>query len=236
MTTGSVAHADDLPIGCEYEEDYPIHLEKRLFDEVGRGEVENAVATARRFFDWLAGNGSGSLDEIRIKILEFVLWAERIAYERGGMTYRLHCRQDYLSTVMGTDQLEELRQWFLDKIMEACQNIVGKREEKSNNIIRTAQRYINENYMRDISLDDVSRTVNISPYYFSKIFKEETGEGFVEYLTNLRIEKAKELLSTTEYSMREICKMCGYSDPNYFSRSFKKNAGVTPSDYKAGRG
>jgi two-component system response regulator YesN len=236
MTTGSVAHADDLPIGCEYEGDYPVHLEKRLFEEAERGEVDNAVATARCFFDWLAENGSGNLDEIRIKILEFVLQVERIAYERGGMTYRFHCRQDYLPAVTGTDNLEVLKQWFLDKILESCQNIVGKREEKSNSIIETAQRYIKENYMRDISLDDVSRTVNISPYYFSKIFKEGTGEGFVEYLTNIRIEKAKELLSTTEYSMREICCMCGYSDPNYFSRSFKKNAGVTPSDYKAGRG
>jgi two-component system response regulator YesN len=93
--------------------------------------------------------------------------------------------------------------------------------------------YILENYKRDISLDDVSRNVNVSPYYFSKIFKEATGEGFVKYLTAIRIEKAKELLSSTEYSMREICSMCGYSDPNYFSRSFKKNAGITPSDYKA---
>jgi two-component system response regulator YesN len=236
MTTGSVAHADDLPIGCEYEGDYPVHLEKRLFEEAERGEVDNAVATARCFFDWLAENGSGNLDEIRIKILEFVLQVERIAYERGGMTYRFHCRQDYLPAVTGTDNLEVLKQWFLDKILESCQNIVGKREEKSNSIIETAKRYIQENYMRDISLDDVSRIVNISPYYFSKIFKEGTGEGFVEYLTNIRIEKAKELLSTTEYSMREICGMCGYSDPNYFSRSFKKNVGATPSDYKAGRG
>jgi two-component system response regulator YesN len=132
--------------------------------------------------------------------------------------------------------MEELREWFLDKILEACHNIKGKREEKSNTVIETAQAYIQENYARDISLDDVSKAVNISPYYFSKIFKEGTGEGFVEYLTNIRIEKAKELLSTTEYSMREICSMCGYSDPNYFSRSFKKKIGVTPTEYKVGRG
>ena len=85
-------------------------------------------------------------------------------------------------------------------------------------------------------LDDVSRAVNISPYYFSKIFKENTGENFIEYLTNIRIDKAKELLGTTEYSMKEICSMVGYSDPNYFSRSFKKNVGVTPTEYKEGRG
>jgi two-component system response regulator YesN len=236
MTTGSVAHADDLPIGCEYEEDYPIHLENRLFEEIEKGEVDHAMATARSFFKWLAEKSTGSIEDIRIKLLEFVLWAERLAYARGGMTYRFRSRQDYLSKLMGTEDLDELRDWFLNKIMEACQNILGKREEKSNSIIETAQAYIRENYAKDISLDDVSKAVNISPYYFSKIFKEGTGEGFVEYLTNIRIEKAKELLCTTEYSMREICSMCGYSDPNYFSRSFKKKIGVTPTEYKVGRG
>ena len=92
--------------------------------------------------------------------------------------------------------------------------------------------YIFSNYKNDISLDDVSREVDISPYYFSKIFKKETGENFIEYLTNIRIEKAKELLENTDMSMKEICIEVGYSNPNYFSRSFKKNVGVTPTEYK----
>ncbi|MGN0376660.1 MAG: response regulator [Suilimivivens sp.] len=232
MTTGSVAHADDLPIGCDYAEDYPIHLEKRLFEEVEKGEVKPALATARSFFDWMVENNPDSLMEIRVKILEFTLWAEHIAYEKGGMTYQFRSRQNYLPAIMGTEDLNELWEWFMEKIMDACQNIQGKREEKSKSIIEMSKEYIKNNFNRDISLDEVSRVANISPYYFSKIFKEGTGKNFIEYLTNIRIEKAKELLSTTEYSMREICTMCGYSDPNYFSRSFKKNVGVTPTEYK----
>ncbi len=232
MTTGSVAHADDLPIGCDYEDDYPIHLEKQLFDEVEKGETNQALATARSFFDWMADNGKESLMEIRLKALEFALWTEHIAYDKGGMTYQFHSRQDYLPTLMNTDDLEIIRKWFLEKIMDACQNIQSKREEKSNSIIEMSRTYIKNNFNKDISLDDVSRAANISPYYFSKIFKEGTGENFIEYLTNIRIDKAKELLSTTELSMKEICSMCGYSDPNYFSRSFKKNVGVTPTEYK----
>jgi two-component system, response regulator YesN len=86
-----------------------------------------------------------------------------------------------------------------------------------------------------LSLDDVSREVNVSPYYFSKLFKEETGENFIEYLTAIRMEKAKELLSQTGKSMKEICSEVGYTDPNYFSRSFKKNVGVTPTEFKEGK-
>lgn len=235
ITTGSVAHVDDLPIGCDYAGDYPIDLEKKLFEEIEKGEVNNAAATARMFFDWMAENNPDSLMEIRTKVLEFALWAEHLAYEKGGMTYQFNSRQDYLPAIMGTQDLGQLKEWFVTKIIAACQNILSKRGEKSNSVIETAKKYIKNNYSRDISLEDVSRAVNISPYYFSKIFKEDTGENFIEYLTNIRIEKAKELLETTDYSMKEICAEIGYSDPNYFSRSFKKNVGVTPTEYKEGR-
>lgn len=232
MTTGSVAHADDLPIGCDYAEDYPIHLEKKLFDELEKGEIDNVYSTSKKFFHWMTESNAKNIMSIRLKTLEFALYAEHIAYRKGGMTYHFTSRQEYLPTIMNMDDLDSLREWFLEKIMGACQNIVGKREEKSNSIIEMAEEYIKDNFHKDVSLDEVSKTVNISPYYFSKIFKEGTGKNFIEYLTNIRMERAKELLSTTEHSMKEICAMCGYSDPNYFSRSFKKNVGVTPTEFK----
>lgn len=235
MTTGSVAHVDDLPIGCQYEADYPIHLEKRLFAEVKNGETDHAIATAETYFDLVAANYADDLMNMRLKVLEFALFAEHLAYESGGMTYEFRAREDYLPAIMAISDLDTLKKWFGDKIGTATHNVSCKATEKSMSVVETAKEYIQNNYSKDISLDDVSRTVNISPYYFSKIFKEETGEGFVEYLTGIRIEKAKELLNTTEYSIKEICSMVGYADPNYFSRSFKKNVGVTPTEYKDGK-
>lgn len=231
-TTGSVAHADDLPIRCEYEESYPINLEKELFMRVENGEVNRAMGAAGDFFHWMVDKHPDGVMDIRLKALEFVLWAEHLAYENGGMVYEFSARKDYLPAVMNMGDMQELEHWFVMKIGEASQNVLGKGAEKSSSVIGTAKEYIQANYSKDISLDDVSRRVNISPYYFSKIFKEDTGEGFVEYLTRIRMEKAKELLTTTEYSMKEICSMVGYADPNYFSRSFKKNVGVTPTEYK----
>ena len=78
----------------------------------------------------------------------------------------------------------------------------------------------------------MSRELDISPYYFSKLFKEETGSNFVEYLTGLRMDQAKEMLKDENLSMKEICAAIGYSDPNYFSRIFKKNVGLTPTEYR----
>lgn len=235
MTTGSVAHVDDLPLGCSYAGDYPIHLEKKLFSEVEKGELNNAIATANEFFGWMIDTNPDSLMEIRLKILEFILWAEHMAYEKGGMTYQFNTRSDYLPEIMGMTEPSQMKNWFVSKISDACQNILSKRTEKSDSIIEMARDYIKLNFSRDLSLDEVSRAVNISPYYFSKIFKDGTGENFIEYVTNIRIDKAKELLGNPEYSMKEICSMIGYSDPNYFSRSFKKNVGVTPTEYREGR-
>ena len=92
--------------------------------------------------------------------------------------------------------------------------------------------YIQGNYQKDISLEDVSREVDISPYYFSKIFKDSTGENFIEYLTRLRMDKAKQMLRNTSLSIKEIGMTVGYMDPNYFSRIFKKQTEMTPREYR----
>ncbi len=234
-TTGSVAHGDDLSIRCDYADDYPVDTEKRLFSQIEKGDYHSAVSTATIFFSWMEENYPDSLMDIRLKVLEFVLWAEHLAYDKGGMTYRFKVRQDYLPDLLKMQQPEEVKGWFLEKITDACRNILGKRTEKSTNMIEIAQQYIRSNYARDLSLDEVSRQLNISSYYFSKVFKEGTGENFVEYLNKVRIESAKKLLLESDYSIKSICAMIGYADPNYFSRSFKKYVGTTPTEFKEGK-
>lgn len=234
-TTGRVAHVEDLSIGCDYEKDYPVELEKNLFEAVSSGDMANCNKFAREFFDWMTGKYDAYQNDIKIKVLEFVLRAEQLAYESGGMTYRFRSRSKYLPVILNVNGNEELYTWFADKIVEACRNVKVKREELSSSVIDKAKAYMDRQYHKDISLDEVSKEANISPYYFSKLFKEETGKNFIEYLTNLRMNKAKELLCETDMSMKEICCNIGYSDPNYFSRIFKKNVGQTPTEFKEGR-
>lgn len=232
LATDSVVHVDDLPMQLEYESNYPKELEKKLFDEIREGNTSSVITDCSKFFDWMVQNKDTSMMDVKLKVLEFVLWAEKIAYKSGGMKYTFDSRTSYLPEVVNAVDYETLRNWFIVKMSTACRNVTEKKAEKSTKVIDTAKSYIQKNYNRDISLDDVSREVNISPYYFSKLFKDDTGEGFVEYLTNIRIEKAKELITDTEYSMKEICQMVGYTDPNYFSRAFKKKVGVTPTEFK----
>lgn len=235
VTSGSVAAADDLPIGCEYESDYPAKTEKDLFDAVEKGDTQMALNQTSSFFDWMMANHAEHVMDIKLKVLEFVLWAEHLAYLQGGKTYHFLSRGDYLPELLSMDTMEELKKWFMDKVNDACHNVNVCKDNQSNTAVEKAKSYIDSHYSnKDLSLDEVSREVDISPYYFSKLFKEETGENFIEYLTNIRLNKAKALLNDSNYSMKQICMEIGYADPNYFSRTFKKNFGVTPTEYKEG--
>ncbi|MNJ47324.1 HTH-type transcriptional regulator YesS [compost metagenome] len=81
-------------------------------------------------------------------------------------------------------------------------------------------------------MEQSAEYVNLSPYYFSKLFKMHTGENFIDYVTRLRIDEAKKLIVERRLSLKEICFEVGYKDPNYFSRVFKKMTGITPSEYR----
>lgn len=105
-------------------------------------------------------------------------------------------------------------------------------DSENSKVMQTALAYIHENYNKNIQLEDVAEQVYLSSAYFGILFKKETGENFSSYLTNLRMEKAKELLKQIDQNISEIAYQVGYANKRYFSRIFKKNVGVTPQEFR----
>jgi two-component system response regulator YesN len=227
-----VVHVGDMPIRGEYEGEYPEDNEQLIFQMIIKGDIEGAVEQAAVFFDWMVDNYSEYMDSVRLKVLELVMRAEKDAFWNGGLNYNFLYRNDYLSDMQNSTSYEEIKNWWLNKIADIAKHMANRKKNQSESIVTKAVGFLNENYRKDISLDDVSREVNINPYYFSKRFKEETGVNFIDYLTNIRIGKAKELLEDPMLSIKEICNLSGYSDPNYFSRIFKKVENITPSEFR----
>lgn len=125
---------------------------------------------------------------------------------------------------------------------DLVRRMIQLREQASgrrySEIIEQARDYIGQNYMsEDISLNQVAASVNISPSYFSSLFSQEVGSTFVEYLTGVRMEKAKELLMCSDKRTSDIGYEVGYKDSHYFSYIFKKTQGCSPKEFRSrGRG
>ena len=227
-----VVHITDIPAIANYDGEYPLKLENQYFQRGAKADKEGAAACANEFFDWMLEHDGNVRANIEVKVLELIIRLEMMAFEEGSVRYGFRYRENYLEEIQGAADMAALRCWFVRKTREVCDNISTSRERESENVVFRVKSYINDNYAQDISLDDVSRLVDISPYYFSKLFKQEVGENFIEYLTRTRITHAMRLLEDSRYSIKEVCLMCGYSDPNYFSRIFKKYEGMTPSEYR----
>lgn len=102
----------------------------------------------------------------------------------------------------------------------------------SHEVIRKAKLYINVHLNEEISVYSIAEMLYLTPTYFSKLFKNITGEGCNSYIIRKRIEKAKSLLNTTSMKTREIASLVGYKDTNYFSLAFKKQTGMSPTEYR----
>lgn len=131
---------------------------------------------------------------------------------------------------------QQMFQYMKELFTEAMKFRDSLSHDKYSSLLEEAQKYVQQNYFsNEISLNMVASHVGISPSYFSTIFRQETGSTFTEYLTEIRMEKAKELLRCTSKKTSEIAYDIGYKDAHYFSYIFKKTQGLTPKEYRGDR-
>lgn len=123
------------------------------------------------------------------------------------------------------NELENKLPTVLKDFIESCMSWDDK-------YVTVAKGYIKDGYSSAITLEDVAQIVHLNPVYFSTLFKSKTGTTFTNYLQEVRIEASKNFFKTTRHSVKEVCKMVGYSDVQYFTKLFKKEIGVTPSSFR----
>ena len=151
-------------------------------------------------------------------------------------------KREYKSQSLGLDYyleyneiinytVEEQESWAWRRFSNLLRTLKIEKVDRKTSIVNVAIGHINKHFTEEVTLNDIATYVNLSPQHFSKIFKEATGFGYVEWVNNLRITKARELINTTDKTIKEICFIVGYNDPNYFSRIFKKYVGISPTDY-----
>ena len=130
---------------------------------------------------------------------------------------------------------------LLPAMQQACQRLLervaGARNPGQRRAIRKAIEWIHARYENpELSVQEVTEVTAITSTYFSRLFKEETGTTFIQYLTDLRMNRAKELLALPDVKVGEIAEQVGYTNYYHFAKTFKKQIGVTPTDYRKVRG
>lgn len=127
-----------------------------------------------------------------------------------------------------------LQQWLSQHCLWLHESIRQARDSSTQSLIRKAKEYVHNHYQDEgLSLDDICETLGISNSYFSSVFKKDTGNSFIGYLTEYRMEKAARMLVETTEKSYMIAKSVGYTDANYFSYVFKRQYGVSPSKYRS---
>jgi YesN/AraC family two-component response regulator len=119
-------------------------------------------------------------------------------------------------------------------IKEQMVNLIDLKDSRNriNNEIASACKYISDNIHRKINMEEVAQYLHLNSSYFSRLFKKEVGETFVKYVVNMKMNRAKELLDQTNYSILEISELLGYDNQSYFNKTFKGSEGISPNEYR----
>ncbi|WBW98227.1 response regulator [Oceanirhabdus sp. W0125-5] len=225
-----VTHFEDVAITTEKVDDYPKVKESILINKTLMGDKEGALRAFEDLFLYFTVNFSDDIDKIKSYLIEILILMKRnIPYDIFQKDLYEH---KYLRKLLKITNLDVLKMTFSDHLKSIIKGINEEREEELHGIIAKVLDYMERNYNKNISLNDLAEEFNMSYHYFSKFFKESTGKKFVDYLTEIRIEKSKELLKQGNLSVKEVCYEIGYRDPNYFSKAFRKATGVTPTEFR----
>ncbi len=222
-----IAHINDIMALTDNIIEYPREQENRLIEMIMNIDEKGAFDAFNKIYVWVIENYKDSHKEGKWKLMELMMSIDKAITNFG-------ISDENKTNLLSMNSIEEylaLENWCRQRIVYVIKSISELQKKKINKVIVNAKLFIQENFSNDITLEEVSKLVSVSPHYFSRLFKEETSENFIEYLTKVRIDKAKELMKTSNLSIKEVCFKIGYADPNYFSHIFKKVEKLTPSEY-----
>jgi two-component system, response regulator YesN len=227
----------------QIKNDSKLGVDKTELLKLDKSAVENFVRYGVRedfvkFFDgYIEHVGETALKSYALKnyiFVDVVLAATKLVNELDGEIEDVIPELNSIETILANiNTIEQLKEQSY-KILSSALAFRDSRANYYTGIIQQAKEFIENHYMEsNLSLLNVASQVNLSHSHFSMIFSQETSQTFKDYLTEVRIKKAKELLRSTTLRAADISYQVGYNDPHYFSSTFKKNTGFSPTEFRS---
>ncbi|MDD3705181.1 MAG: response regulator [Clostridiaceae bacterium] len=227
----AVMHYEDITPSNNIPDTYPVQKEAIFASRMLTGDLQGALEVFKEIYLWLMSNFCEDIDKIKSKLIDLLFIVEKaLPYKISSLS---KSKQTHILSILKANSKELLESQFINIISQLSDEIQAQVRSEIDGIIPKVLKYLNTNYSKEITLADAAKSVNLSYHYFSKIFKDEVGKNFSDYLTELRIEKSMRFLKDQRISIKEVCYKIGYNDPNYYCKIFKKTTGMTPTEYRA---
>ena len=210
--------------------------ENELIAAIKFGNKEDILECIHQIFDKMEELKLHTIEH-QLNILSFIHMIVKLLNDTGIDTLKIFDNTvDLNDLIISLQDSNDFKRWLLQVCNKISDHIGTDRENVTQSIINSAKLLIEKFYSDPLlSVEVLCQHLHITPTYFSTIFKKETGQSYVSYLTRLRMEKAKEFIELSDEKTYVIARKVGYEDPNYFSYVFKKQFGVSPSRYRGKR-
>ncbi|TBL78980.1 helix-turn-helix domain-containing protein [Paenibacillus thalictri] len=206
--------------------------EERLIGYVKTGDAARAKEVVGELMEaWLVNKHRLHYTHIQFEFFK-VITGVLSTLQQSSVDMARFIRSDPYREVMKLESMDQLAAWS-DGFLQSAADCIGEEmNRKDNQHVSKVIGILEREHGSDLSLPLVSEMLNLNPAYVSRLFKQYTGKSFTEYLTEVRIEKSKELLQQTELKVNEVGSKVGYHNTYYFIKVFKEHAGMTPGEYK----
>ncbi len=237
LGNSSIIQYSDLNSFFKYE-DYSLleRYKKQLLEGVKAGNEDIVKASSDSISNYISANtisidylknfyysALSSINNIRISVLAA---NSDKKHEEGKDIASL------IKLIEKSDNTEELNSLLQQVALKIAKKVNSFNNKSIRVTLKKAIDYINEHYAEPVTLNEVAEHTFVTTFYISRMFKKELGISFIDYLNEIRIEKAKVLLKDVRYKSYEVASIVGIPDPHYFSRLFKKHSGISPSEYR----
>ncbi|MCM8711896.1 response regulator [Clostridium sp. SYSU_GA19001] len=196
------------------------------------GNERKVLELINEFFNTLENISPLTLVTIKYNCLTVFRSIRNMLKDHYDILKKYSFTNDYEAILNNNFDYNKIKSSSIQMLSRLTSMFKDKNVYPSEELIENIKKYIKKNYSNDINLEKISSLFFLNPSYLSFLFKEKTGENLIDFVNKVRIEKAKELLKTTDYKIYKIAKMLGFDNDKYFFRVFKKLSGYTPEKYR----